>query len=237
MLYPVLLLCGAAALFFYIREKIRAYSVKAVLLKALVSTLFLIVAVNGFWTAAGRGALSPLCPLVVLGLLFGLLGDIWLDLKFVFPEKDRPFTLAGFFVFGVGHLLFMAGMLLSYYPAGKPLFVILPFVLAVLLSIGNAMMEKPMKLDYGELKGTVVVYGAVLFAMVLLAGSLALAHGWREKPLNLIFLGGVLFAASDLVLSGTFFGQGKDRPIDLTLNYLTYYPAQFLIASSLLFLA
>ena len=32
MLYPLLLACGAALLFAYIREKIRAYSVKAVLL-------------------------------------------------------------------------------------------------------------------------------------------------------------------------------------------------------------
>ena len=237
MLYPILLLCGAAALFFYLREKIRRYSVKAVLLKALVSTIFLAVAVYGSWRAAARGNASPLCPFVVLGLLFGLLGDVWLDLKYVFPEKDRPFTLAGFCVFGIGHVLSMLGMLLSYYPAGKPLYVIVPLALAVLLSLGNAVMEKPMKLHYGELKGTVIAYGAILFAMVLLAGSLALAHGWRERPLNLIFAGGILFAASDLILSGTFFGSGKERPIDLTLNYLTYYPAQFLIASALVFLA
>ena len=44
MLYPVLLLCGAVSLFFYVREKLRAYSLKAVFLKSLVSALFIAVA-------------------------------------------------------------------------------------------------------------------------------------------------------------------------------------------------
>ena len=60
-------------------------------------------------------------------------------------------------------------------------------------------------------------------------------HGWHVTTLNLIFIGSILFALSDLVLSGTYFG-GKERPVDIILNYLTYYPAQFLIALSLLFL-
>ena len=237
MLYPLLLLCGAVLLFVYVREKIRAYSVKAALIKALVSALFVAVGVYGAWRSAVKGAVSPLGPLVVMGLLFGLMGDIWLDLKYVFPEKDVPFTYAGFCAFGVGHILYIAGMLLGYSPAGRPLAVIVPLLLAAALSAGNALLEKPMKLHYGRFKGVVIAYGVILFSMVLLAGSLALAHGWRETPLILLFAGGVSFALSDLILSGTYFGIGRERPIDLALNYITYYAGQFLIASALVFLA
>ena len=169
-------------------------------------------------------------------MVFGLLGDIWLDLKYVFPEKDEPFTYAGFCVFGVGHVLYITGMLMSYFPAGKPMTVIAPILLAAVMSVGNAVLEKPMKLHYGKLKPVVIAYGVLLFGMVLLSGSLALAHGWKETPLNLLFIGGVFFAISDLILSGTYFGVGKERPIDLALNYITYYAAQFLIASALVFL-
>ena len=72
--------------------------------------------------------------------------------------------------------------------------------------------------------------------MALTAGSLALAHGWRETTLNLFFIGAVLFAVSDLVLSGTYFGEGKERPVDFILNYVAYYGGQFLIAFSLYYL-
>ncbi len=236
MIYPLLLLCGAAALCVYIREKIRAYSVKAVLFKSLVSMLFVAVGVHGAWLCAAGGNSSPLCPFVLLGLVFGLLGDIWLDLKYVFPEKDEIFTYSGFCVFGIGHVFYITGLLLSFRPAGRPLYVVIPLLLAVLLSFGNVLMEKPMRLHFGKLKPTVIVYGALLFSTLLLSGSLALSRAWREVPLNLFFAGAVLFAVSDLILSGTYFGVGKERAIDLTLNYVTYYTGQFLIASSLVFL-
>ena len=235
-MYPLLLVCGAVLLFVYIREKIKAYSVKAVILKSIVSVLFIAVGVYGSWLSAVKGTASLLCPFVVLGLVFGLMGDIWLDLKYVFPEKDEPFTYAGFCVFGVGHIFYITGMLLSYYPTGKPMTVSVPILLAAVMSVGNAVLEKPMKLQYGKLKPVVIAYGVLLFGMVLISGSLALAHGWKETPLNLLFIGGVFFAISDLILSGTYFGVGKERPIDLALNYITYYTAQFLIASALVFM-
>ncbi len=237
MIYPILLCAGAITLVCYIREKLRAYSLKAVYLKTLVSALFLAVGVTGAFRCAGAGKESLLCPFVLMGLLFGLLGDIWLDLKYVFPEKDESFTYAGFCVFGIGHVLYVVGMLLVWAPEGKPLTVLLPFLLALLMSAGTALLEKPMGLRYGKMKPTVIAYGFLLFSTGTVSGLLAVLHGWRVPALNLIFAGGVLFALSDLVLSGTYFGTGKDRPIDIILNYLTYYPAQFLIASSLLLLA
>ena len=230
----VLLLIGAITLFLYIRQKLKAYNLKTVFLKTLVSVIFIAVAVCGWYASARSVGLSSFGVFIVLGLLFGLLGDIWLDLKYVYPAEDDPYTYAGFASFAIGHALFITGMLLRYHPTSV-LYVILPFLLAVLVSAGNILMEKTMKLDFGKMRLIVFGYGAILFSTVLVSGSLALSFSWREPSLNLIFVGGILFALSDLVLSGTYFG-GKERPIDIILNYLTYYPAQFLIALSLLFL-
>ena len=127
-------------------------------------------------------------------------------------------------------------MLLQFYIHGKPLYVLLPMGLALLCAMGNLAIEKPMKLSFGKMKPVVVAYSFLLFLTVLLSGSLALLHRWSAPTLNLFFAGSVLFAVSDLVLSGTYFGVGKDRPVDIVLNYLSYYPAQYLIAFSLAFL-
>ena len=228
----VLISAGTVSLILYIREKLKAYTLKSVFWKTFVSVLFLAVALCAWY---GSGCMHIMGALIILGLIFGLLGDIWLDLKYVYPEQDDIFTYAGFASFSVGHILFISGMLLRYRPEGKPLYVILPILLAILVSAGNIMMEKVMKLDFGKMRKIVFGYGAILFSTVLVSGSLALYHGWQVATLNIIFIGSILFALSDLVLSGTYFG-GKERPVDIILNYLTYYPAQFLIAFSLLFL-
>jgi hypothetical protein len=115
-------------------------------------------------------------------------------------------------------------------------YVLAALGLVLLLDLGTLLMEKPMKLRYGRMRPVVGLYGFLLFSTVLVSGSLALFWGWQEKTLNLFFAGGVLFALSDLILSGTYFGEGKERPRDLVMNYLTYYGGQFLIALSLLWL-
>ncbi len=236
MLCYILCAVGAVLLVWYICEKIKARSLKAVFVKSAVSALFLAVGACGWYLSSRSGSLSPTGIFVLLGLLCGLLGDLWLDLKFVFPEQDDPFTYVGMAAFGVGHILYIIALLLRFYPKGKPLYVIVPIVLAVAASAVNLLLEKPMRLRYGKMKPVVFTYGVLLFSALAISGSLAICCGWREPALNLFFAGMILFAVSDVILSGTYWGEGKDRPIDLALNYLTYYPAQYLIAVSLLFM-
>lgn len=233
----LLLAAGAVALILYLMEKTKRYSVKGVLLKSVASALFILLALCAWYGGAGEGKPLPFGMFVLPGLLLGLLGDIWLDLKYVFPQNDEAFTRLGFGVFALGHVFYILGLNLQFPTPGRPLYAVAPLVLGALLGLGNALLlEKPMKLRYGKMKGIVAGYGFLLFSMVLTAGSLALAHGWREPALNLFFAGGVLFALSDLVLSGTYFGEGKERPVDFILNYVTYYGGQYLIAFSLYFL-
>ena len=227
-----LLLFAAVMLVLYIREKLASYSVKAVLLKSVVSVQFIAVAVLG-WYLSSRGILGIF---VIIGLIFGLLGDIWLDLKYVFRDYNDQFTYAGFTSFGFGHILYIAGLLAQYMSGMNLSYLVFPIILSVGLSLFNAVLEKPMKLHYGKMKGIVIGYGVLLFSTVLLSGSLALAQGWQDLSLNRFFAGGVLFALSDLVLSGTYFGVGKERPVDIISNYILYYGGQFLIAYSLLYL-
>ncbi|MBO6046971.1 MAG: hypothetical protein J6P61_04370 [Erysipelotrichaceae bacterium] len=228
----LLLIAGSITLVIFIHQQIKSYSLKAVMIKSVVSFFFLATAIYGFYKQP-----TILGPFITLGLLCGLLGDIWLGLKHVFPMHDRLLTYAGFLSFGIGHLFYMTGMIMQFFHHESWLYLIVPFLLAIIASLINAfVLEKPMKLNYGKMKPTVIIYGILLFTMMLMSGCFSLMYHCRSLSLNIIFIGSILFTLSDLVLSGTYFGKGQHRPIDIIANYVLYYGGQYLIALSLLFI-
>ena len=227
-----LIALGGICLVFYLLEKTKRYSLKGVLLKTIVSLLF--VGVSAFAAYENKG--HVLNPFIIAGLIVGLTGDIWLDLKYVYPKDDKLYTYAGFIVFGVGHILFVTGMFLEFLGDAHFLYVIVPILAAALIGVGNLFLAKPMKLDFKDMKWVVFAYSVLLFSTPLSALSLLIASGWQNASLWMLFAGGISFAISDLVLSGTYFGKGHEKPLDFILNYLFYYGAQFTIAFSLLFL-
>lgn len=229
----IILICaGAVLLFFFLKEKVKAYSVKAVMFKAAASICFVSVAAVSLF-AKGYHALSIF---VTLGLFFGVLGDIWLDFKYVFKEHDKIFTYAGFIMFALGHAGFISGMYLEFFNGQSPLYIVLPLVGGLLISVCNLFIAKPMKLDYSGYKVISIIYGFFLFSMTLSSLSLSIMMGFNNVTLIMMFAGGLLFTISDLILSGTYFGKGKERPIDIITNSVTYYLAQFVIALALFFL-
>ena len=223
---------GAFFLGLYIVEKIKKTSIKALYMKTFISVCFLMIAIYGT-----HKTVTTFGIFVVIGLVWGLLGDIWLDLKYVYPKDDFLYTVAGFECFSVGHIFYIVGLLVCFFRPHEDsvLYIAFPAALAIGAGFAVVLFGKIMKLDYGRFKTISMVYGVLLFGTMFFSGSLAIMYGLKNIALNLFFIGAVLFAASDLVLSGTYFGEGKDRPVDIALNYLTYYPGQFLIAWSVLF--
>ena len=232
--YIVFLIIGMIILIGYIREKIKDASPLALMLKTLVSTAFFLCALSALWHV-DAGAHKGFGYMVTAGLFLGLMGDVWLDLKLVYPETDTFYTYLGFLSFGAGHLLFMLGMLNYSWELINPVHIILPLIIGFVVGAGNALLEKPMGMRYGRFKWIVVLYGGTLFSMTVMAGFMAGVFHFDDMSMNLLFVGGISFVLSDLVLSGTYFGIGHDRVRDIVLNYVFYYGAQFLIAASILF--
>lgn len=235
ILYWISLIVGIILLFWYIREKLAAYTVKELILKTLTSVCFMMMAIVGAYLVPVTSPARSFAYFVIAGLLMGLLGDVWLDLKYVYPKDDTVYTFAGFYSFFAGHILFILGLIKNYGDGSHIWYIILPIIIGFAVGIVNGLMGKVMKLDYGRYRSIVMGYGGILFSMTLLAGSLALMHHWTEPALTVMFIGGILFLLSDLVLSQTYFAGNESKPV-IIANYLTYYPAQFLIATSLLFI-
>ena len=228
----VLLVLGAICLTLFIIEKVRKTSVKSTMIKATTSFLFIALAAYSVYENGN----PPFGFFAICGLTMGLLGDIWLGLKHVYKEHSRIYTFAGFSCFAVGHIFYIYGMMRKLpYPNVWYAYLI-PLAIGVLSGVAVILMEKPLKCKYGEYKLICFIYGILLFGMVATGGYLAIANGFQVATYNMLFIGGILFAVSDLILCGTYFGEGKDKPFDLISNSLTYYFAQYLIAFSIFFI-
>ena len=99
----VLLVLGAISLTLFLIEKIRRYSLKETAIKGVTSLLFIALAIYCFI----HNGFHPFGIFVLCGLTCGLIGDICLDLKYVYKEQSRAYTYAGFISFAIGHILYI----------------------------------------------------------------------------------------------------------------------------------
>ena len=228
----VIISLGALMLFWFLCEKVKAYSLKEVFLKTSTSLLFIALAIY----AMTQSALTRFPYFAIAALICGMLGDVALDLKYVYKEKDFEYTIAGFIAFGVGHILYITGMFLEFYKGQSVLYIIIPLVFGLIMGPITLLVGKLSKCTYGKIKPVACIYGILLFSMVATGFSMWVMSGFANAGLLMVFIGGALFAISDLILNLTYFAEGHEKPFDLISNGITYYAAQYIIAFSILFL-
>ena len=219
---------------FIMSEKMGQYK-KAVVLKGLASLVFVGIGILGALLANSVVAIGALnaahtngiaAMLIAIGLFFGLVGDVCLNLRLVFQNGKKVF-LAGIAAFLIGHLLYLAAIILQ-----------MDNLYALLIGVGagiacaagllvwifkNITAEKVFKIFGIFYVGAVVVMTAVAAAKLITDFSYGAL---------LFFIGAVLFTASDVVLIFNMFSEHKKawmRPTNLSL----YYLGQMLIAASL----
>lgn len=220
---------GLASLIAFLVKCNKERSVFGVVLKTMASIFFIL--------AAGFGLLQNPENLfygvfVIFGLVFGMLGDIFLDLKWVYPPDDPKYLLTGFSVFGIGHFFYMAAIANAVGFGIGDFFI--PAVAGIVLAVGNLFLEKPMKQNFGKFRPIVTLYGFILAASAATA-IYAMVVTDFAAAWTLFSVGGVLFLLSDLVLSPMYFGEGKNTPINFVINHVLYYAAQYCIALTILF--
>ena len=181
---------------------------------------------------------------IAIGLVFGMLGDIWLDLKFVHKDFDEPYTFAGMFSFLIGHIFYVVGILAAY-----PEFIGWQIALAIFSAVAVTLIvrlaSKKMGFEYGKFNALTTIYSVVTMLTVTFALNAVNAFGWlpvlagSEMPeimprLLCMNMGTVMFALSDLVLSFVFFKKGGNTSRNVVLNHSVYFTSQFILALSIL---
>lgn len=230
MFYFFLVLAVVFAVIFTIRRGKKTDTV-SLLLKVIASFCFILLGVSGF--LLGKTYSMSLTLLVIIGLVCGLIGDIYLDMKFVYAQDDTIHTFTGFGAFMLGHIFYILFLFLCY--GIHPLALIVAVAAGIVIGIAIYLTPKLMKLDYGRFRMISSIYAGILVFVTVYALMLEIAYGHTAAKL-LFAVGLVLFLISDLILSQIYFGKDKNTTTNKILNHAAYYAAQILIASSIYFL-
>lgn len=159
--------------------------------------------------------------LFAFGLLFSLLGDVWLMLP-------RRFFIAGLFSFLLAHICYIVGLNRTPFP-----FSLSSILVGFILIIAALLVIIKIKFGLMKMIGTLrmrlplIIYGTILTAMLLSAGSTLFRPEWMESAAVVLFIGGIFFFTSDSLL-------GYDRFVKPFRNArlvvrITYHLGQIMI--------
>lgn len=222
----LLSLCCATAIIFIVVRTIKG-GFAGFILKTIASLAFVISSIIGL----GLGTNNTWGNiLIVIGLLMGLIGDMVLDLKVIYPDKDVIFLNMGMGAFFLGHI--------SYIVAFSTLTNNTRLLMPILIAIGGGMIitlgtivsgKKMMGLNFGNYIIQSTAYSFLLSFTLLYTLVLAIMGG----GLWLTAIGFALFLLSDIVLSFQYFG-GKiySKPL-IIINHALYYSAQIILLAVL----
>ncbi|MBR3974091.1 MAG: lysoplasmalogenase [Oscillospiraceae bacterium] len=219
----ILALAGMLAQAIFIAAEHKEKYVHAVILKGSAALIFCSIGL----TAMAEASNLSFAKLIVLGLHFGALGDVLLNLRFVFPKKGQKIFLAGVAAFLTGHILYLCAIM----PLSENLAVCLiaGVILAAAL-LAWIFRTLTVKLAF-KIFGVLYIGAIVLMTAVAVGNVIAVPHtaAWMHA------VGAVLFTLSDIVLIFNTFGTEQKFSLRIT-NLSLYYLGQLLIASSLFFI-
>lgn len=195
--------------------------VAADVLKGLAAACFVVVGAIGFLTARNDSYALK----IVIGLFFGMLGDILLNMRFIFgEEKGQKFFLIGIVAFLIGHILYLAALTPLATHAMICVAIGLALELALLIYIFSTMKVKLVFKIFG-----VFYLGAVIIMSVMAVDAAIVVKDVRSIECA---VGAVLFMLSDIILIFNTFG-GSSKFSARIANLSLYYIGQMMIAISL----
>ncbi len=228
MLTYICLALGMVSLVLFMVKCHKQRSVLGVYIKNITSIFFILTAVTGAFGNTDYPDVWKYALPIVVGEVFGLMGDIYLDQKWLYPEHNDQYLNMGFISFGIGHFFYMGAMYVHAKFGIKDMLV--PLVIGVIVTVVNLALEKPTKQKYGKFFAIVTVYCLILGTML---GTAFWAYIKTRQVSYLVYtIGAALFLLSDVILSPMYFAIAKDKntPMNFILNHATYYIGQFMIA-------
>lgn len=185
----------------------------------MVASLSLIFNKNTNWS---------IVPFFIIALGLGFIGDFFLGLQYVYPQKKFLFFILGFSAFFSGHLVY-----LIYYLTNQSLSWWVTLIVLGIIGVLQLVITH-FKINFGKFQILVYLY----LVVIAFVWAPALVMAVQKVTLHrLIFVTGLtLFFASDCLLSLIYFSKPSNPRILRLFNSSLYFLGQLLIALSLYFI-
>lgn len=207
-----------------LRRKNRSF--EGMICKFMASFGFIAVTVLGNHLNQGN---SFYFSIICMALMFGFCGDVFLGIKEIAPTFKKKLIPVGTAYFLVGHILIIIAI--SSINGFKPIFAIaIPIGALFALILLKALKSVANK----GLTAILCIYYGILFWKAAIAIYLVINE--QSTANILILLSAVLFIISDTCLGILYFTPVKKKNFLVTAELSTYYPAQILMAMSVLML-
>ena len=169
--------------------------------------------------------------LMILGFIFSLLGDIWLDLKYCYDKDSHIFLYSVVISFMAGHVFFVTAITTQY--RLELWHCAICCGVSAIFAVLVVLTEKLMKLSYGKFRKIVAVYTFFVTMSAAAAVMSMFINGFSRNSI-LLAVGALSFLLSDLVLSSVYFKEGGNNSLNVIINHILYYFGQFALAATLL---
>ncbi|MCR4925266.1 MAG: lysoplasmalogenase [Clostridiales bacterium] len=234
MVYLILMFVAIAIEFFtvplYVKKCWPKKNKTSLKIKMVCSALFIATAVFAILYSQNFGIYSKL---MLSGFVMSFIGDFFLHVN----SKKSSFIF-GITAFFLAHIFYIGAY--SVYMEknfGKGIFVWWQILIILVLCLIALFVGYKKKLQLGKLVVPACLYGIALATMLVKAislGAMALSDGF-VMPLVLLGLGAISFTLSDSTLIFIYFGNSKGYKIKF-FNSVTYFVAQILLATSIIYL-
>lgn len=216
---------------------------KSLTCKMIAASAFVAI---GFFATKITGNESYYANIMLIGLILGWVGDLFMHIPHPPNNPRMSVVYIGAASFLIGHIFYVMAFVkstMALTPNYK-FFTIPEVIIFIIIFIAFALSLEPVfKFKYTNtfMKVTLHLYSIFLIVMLIKSCKFGITYylsGAQNGLWGMIILlvGGVLFFISDLTLGLRLLGSAKGNKKVKTLSLYSYFFAQLLLATSILFI-
>ena len=247
MLLKVLLILCYILFFIFVPLYDKAYwpepTKKSLANKMVAATAFVLVGALGMLITNNK---SDYAITMIIGLILGWVGDLFMHIPHPPNNPRMSVVYIGATSFLIGHIFYVVAFVksaMALTPDYK--FLTLPEIIAfvVIFVVFSLMLEPVFKFKYANkfMKVTLHIYSVFLIVMLIkscIFGITYFMSGAENGALAMLILivGANFFFVSDFTLGLRLIGGAKGSKTIKTVSLYSYFFAQLLLATSILFI-